>query len=66
MQGIHNVQPVGTEGRLWRGAAPSPAGYRALAGLGFTTVIDLRAEDLSAAQLAHPRDAGLNVVSAHP
>ncbi|MFI7497109.1 dual specificity protein phosphatase family protein [Streptomyces sp. NPDC049687] len=62
VQGLHNYQPVGTEGRLWRGAAPSPAGYRALAGMGFTTVVDLRAEDLSAAQLAKPREAGLNVV----
>ena len=62
VQGIHHFQPVGTTGRLWRGAAPSPAGYRALAGMGFTTVVDLRAEDLSAAQLAKPREAGLNVV----
>ncbi|MFF3941341.1 protein-tyrosine phosphatase family protein [Streptomyces phaeofaciens] len=62
VQGIHHFQPVDTDGRLWRGAAPSPAGYRALAGLGFTTVVDLRAEDLSASQLASPRDAGLNVV----
>ncbi|WP_416984062.1 protein-tyrosine phosphatase family protein [Streptomyces sp. T028] len=62
VQGIHNFQPVGTKGKLWRGAAPSPAGYRALAGLGFTTVVDLRAEDLSASQLAEPGKAGLNVV----
>jgi protein-tyrosine phosphatase len=47
---------------LWRGAAPSPAGYQALAGLGITTVVDLRAENLSAAQLAEPARAGLNVV----
>jgi protein-tyrosine phosphatase len=45
-----------------RGAAPSPAGYGSLASLGFTTVVDLRAEDLSAAQLANPVDAGLKVV----
>ncbi|MBO7941350.1 dual specificity protein phosphatase family protein [Streptomyces sp. S9] len=62
VQGIHNFQPVDTEGRLWRGAAPSPAGYRALAGLGFTTVVDLRAEDLSAHQLGGPGKAGLDVV----
>nr|WP_308298866.1 dual specificity protein phosphatase family protein [Streptomyces sp. GESEQ-35] len=30
--------------------------------MGFTTVIDLRAEDLSAAQLAAPGKAGLNAV----
>lgn len=62
VKGIHNFQPVGTDGELWRGAAPSPAGYRALAELGFTTVVDLRAEKLSAAQLALPREAGLDVV----
>ncbi|WP_327730245.1 dual specificity protein phosphatase family protein [Streptomyces sp. NBC_00487] len=62
LRGVHNFQPVGTDGELWRGAAPSPAGYRALADLGFTTVVDLRAENLSAAQLALPREAGLDVV----
>lgn len=30
---------------LWRGAAPTKAGYEALAAHGVTTVIDLRAED---------------------
>jgi protein-tyrosine phosphatase len=62
VQGVHHFQPVDTEGRLWRGAAPSPAGYRALASMGFATVVDLRAEDLSASQLAGPRKAGLDVV----
>ncbi|GHH85273.1 protein-tyrosine phosphatase family protein [Streptomyces capitiformicae] len=62
MRGIHNFQPVGTAGELWRGAAPSPAGYQELADLGFTTVVDLRAEDLSEAQLAEPRKAGLDVL----
>ncbi|WP_371581046.1 dual specificity protein phosphatase family protein [Streptomyces sp. NBC_01314] len=62
VRGIHNFQAVGTDGELWRGAVPSPTGYRALADLGFTTVVDLRAENLSAAQLALPREAGLDVV----
>jgi len=62
VQGVHHFQPVDTERRLWRGAAPSPAGYRALAAMGITTVVDLRAEDLSAAQLAGPQKAGLKVV----
>ncbi|MFI8532307.1 dual specificity protein phosphatase family protein [Streptomyces aquilus] len=62
VQGVHHFQPVDTRGRLWRGAAPSPAGYRALAALGITTVVDLRAEDLSAAQLAEPAKAGLKLV----
>lgn len=59
---IHHFQPVDAEGRLWRGGAPSPDGYRELARLGFTTVVDLRAEDLTAARLAEPRRAGLTVV----
>lgn len=62
VQGVHHFQRVDSQGRLWRGAAPSPAGYQALAGLGITTVVDLRAEDLSAAQLAEPSKAGLDVV----
>lgn len=33
------------DGRLWRGAAPTPAGYQALASRDVTTVVDLRAED---------------------
>lgn len=33
------------DGNVWRGAAPSPAGYRALADAGVTTVVDLRAEE---------------------
>ncbi|MEU6225854.1 tyrosine-protein phosphatase [Streptomyces sp. NPDC047042] len=62
VQGVHHFQRVDSQGRLWRGAAPSPAGYRALAGLGIATVVDLRAEDLNAAQLAEPHKAGLDVV----
>ena len=62
VQGIHHFQPVDTEGKLWRGAAPSPGGYRELARPGFTTVVDLRAEDLSATQLAEPGRTGLDVV----
>ncbi|GAB2963335.1 hypothetical protein GCM10023080_025100 [Streptomyces pseudoechinosporeus] len=62
VKGIHHFQPVDADGELWRGAAPSPAGYQALARLGFATVVDLRAEDLSSSQLAGPRKAGLDVV----
>ncbi|MGV9453371.1 fused DSP-PTPase phosphatase/NAD kinase-like protein [Streptomyces sp. NPDC003635] len=62
VQGVHNFQPVSSDGKLWRGAAPSPAGYRELATMGFATVVDLRAEDLSAKQLAGPEKAGLDVV----
>ncbi|WP_416967275.1 protein-tyrosine phosphatase family protein [Streptomyces sp. 4F14] len=62
LRGVHHFQPVDTEGRLWRGAAPKPDGYRELKRLGFTTVVDLRAEDLSTAQLAEPAKAGLTAV----
>lgn len=48
--------------QVWRGSAPRPAGYEALAERGITTVIDLRAEDLSERQLGHPREAGLDLV----
>lgn len=33
------------DARVWRGAAPDAEGYRALAGAGVRTVVDLRAED---------------------
>lgn len=62
LRGVHHFQPVDSQGRLWRGSAPSPAGYRALAGMGVTTVVDLRAEELTERQLAHPVEAGLKVV----
>lgn len=48
--------------KLWRGSAPKAAGYEELAHQGIRTVVDLRAEDLSAAQLALPAEAGLRVV----
>ncbi|WP_078662298.1 fused DSP-PTPase phosphatase/NAD kinase-like protein [Streptomyces bicolor] len=59
---MNHFQAVDTDGRLWRGSAPSPAGYRALASMGITTVVDLRAERMTAAQLAEPGEAGLNAV----
>ncbi|QOV39065.1 dual specificity protein phosphatase family protein [Streptomyces ferrugineus] len=62
VQGVNHFQPVDSDGRLWRGSAPSEAGYRALAGMGIGTVVDLRAERMSAAELAEPSEAGLNVV----
>ncbi len=62
IQGVHNFQPVSNDGKLWRGAAPSPAGYRELSRMGFATVVDLRAEDLSAKQLSEAGKAGLEYV----
>ncbi|MFF1375294.1 dual specificity protein phosphatase family protein [Streptomyces sp. NPDC058308] len=61
-EGIHHFRPVDSGGRLWRGAVPSTKGYRSLARLHFTTVVDLRAEDLTPAQRDQPRRAGLRVV----
>lgn len=58
--GIHHFERV--DPHLWRGSAPSPEGYRALARMGIGTVVDLRAEKLSAHQLALPHEAGLKVV----
>ncbi|KMS69779.1 hypothetical protein ACM01_33505 [Streptomyces viridochromogenes] len=62
IQGVNHFQPVDGDGRLWRGSAPSAAGYRALANMGITTVVDLRAENLSATKLAEPAEAGLKAV----
>ncbi|AWE49698.1 fused DSP-PTPase phosphatase/NAD kinase-like protein [Streptomyces nigra] len=62
VQGVNHFQPVDGDGRLWRGSAPSPAGYRALAAMGVTTVVDLRAEHMSAAELSEPDKAGLSAV----
>lgn len=47
---------------VWRGSAPTAAGYRELADRGIRTVVDLRAEDLSPAQLALPAAADLHAV----
>ncbi|WP_431044370.1 fused DSP-PTPase phosphatase/NAD kinase-like protein [Streptomyces sp. P1-3] len=62
VQGMNHFQPVDKDQKLWRGSAPSPAGYRELADKGITTVVDLRAEDLTAHQLAGPERAGLKHV----
>lgn len=42
LPGVSNL--AASDDRLWRGAAPSEAGYRALVRHGVTTVVDLRAE----------------------
>ena len=44
---------------LWRGAAPGPAGYRALAANGVVTVVDLRAEDDIKVDEAALRELGI-------
>lgn len=50
------------DAKVWRGSAPTAAGYRELAAQGIRTVVDLRAEDLSAKELAEPLQAGLKSV----
>lgn len=58
--GIDHLEAV--DGKLWRGGAPSPAGYRGLAAAGVTTVIDLRAEVGIEPGLDYARSLGLDVV----
>ena len=41
--GVKNFQVV--DDHVWRGAAPTPEGYRALLAQGATTIVDLRAEE---------------------
>jgi protein-tyrosine phosphatase len=43
VEGVGNARVVTPE--LWRGAAPTRAGYRSLAAAGVTTIVDLRAEE---------------------
>ncbi|WP_274560771.1 fused DSP-PTPase phosphatase/NAD kinase-like protein [Streptomyces spiramyceticus] len=60
MSGIKHFKAV--DERLWRGSAPGEDGYRELAARGVKTVVDLRAEKMTAEQLAVPQKAGLKVV----
>lgn len=48
--------------RVWRGAAPTPEGYRNLARRGAAVVVDLRAEDGIAPEQAEAEAQGLAVV----
>jgi protein-tyrosine phosphatase len=50
------------DAKVWRGSAPGADGYRELAAEGVRTVVDLRAENLSAAELRLPAGAGLHAV----
>ncbi|WP_018657816.1 fused DSP-PTPase phosphatase/NAD kinase-like protein [Actinomadura flavalba] len=60
LPGVRNV--VRVDARLWRGAAPTPEGYRALAARGVRTVVDLRAERLPGETWERPARAGLRLV----
>jgi protein-tyrosine phosphatase len=61
LPGVDNLEMV--DGRLWRGAAPTPDGYRELAASGVRVVVDLRAEEGVRADHALARSHGLQVVS---
>jgi protein tyrosine phosphatase (PTP) superfamily phosphohydrolase (DUF442 family) len=58
--GIDNFRVV--DQRVWRGANPSAAGWRALAARGVRTVVDLRAE-ADEAERALPPQLGMTVVA---
>lgn len=60
VEGVKNLQVV--DDRLWRGAAPTAEGYRALADRGATTIVDLRAEDGIEDDVRVATDLGMNVV----
>jgi rhodanese-related sulfurtransferase len=60
MPGVRNFQKV--DERVWRGAAPSPLGYRMLAAQGVLTDGDLRAEDKLEVDDGALRHLGINRV----
>lgn len=60
IEGIDNLRRVDAE--VWRGAAPTAAGYRGLAGAGVTTVVDLRAEEGIEADFDTVRALGMDLV----
>lgn len=59
--GIRNFRMV--DPKVWRGAAPSRAGYESLAAAGVRTVIDLRAEENLEVDEDHLHDLGLRRVA---
>jgi protein-tyrosine phosphatase len=60
VQGVKNFQVV--DDHLWRGAAPTAEGYRALADQGASTIVDLRAEEGIEEDIAVAKGLGINVV----
>jgi protein tyrosine phosphatase (PTP) superfamily phosphohydrolase (DUF442 family) len=60
LRGVPNLAVV--DDRVLRGAAPSLDGYRALAAAGVKTVVDLRAEDGSRAEVRELEQLGLELV----
>ena len=60
VRGVKNFQVV--DEHVWRGAAPTPEGYRALARQGARTIVDLRAEEGIEDDISVAKDLGLNIV----
>lgn len=60
IRGVNNLQVV--DDRVLRGAAPSADGYRDLAAMGITTVVDLRAEPGAASESSLVQDLGMRYV----
>jgi protein-tyrosine phosphatase len=60
VEGVANLRVVDAE--VWRGARPTPEGYRNLAAAGVTTVVDLRAEKDAVLHHVDAEKAGLAVV----
>ncbi len=60
VRGVKNFQVV--DEHLWRGAAPTAEGYRALAQQGASTIVDLRAEEGIEEDIAVAKRLGINVV----
>ena len=60
LPGVDNLQIV--DDTVWRGAAPTTEGYRALAAAGTTTVVDLRAEDGLEGDARTVADLGMKLV----
>ncbi len=59
--GVNHLEAV--DAKVWRGAAPTDEGYRALAGAGVTTVVDLRAEKGVERDHVVARALGLEVIT---
>ena len=60
LPGVKNLEAV--DAQLWRGAAPTPDGYRALAANGVKVVVDLRAEPSADDDETFVRSLGMRLV----
>lgn len=60
LPGVSNLEAV--DGELWRGAAPTAEGYRALAASGVKVIVDLRAETDTGLDDETVRSLGMKLV----